>query len=957
MGERILIPLLLSFNCLLFALAQDATNDFAVLKSLRDSWQSQTLNWEGSDPCNGWDGIKCNKNSRVISISLTDIGLTGQLSGDIGSLSELTNLDLSYNRGLTGPLPSEIGKLKKLSRLILVSCGFTGRIPDEIGSLQQLEFLSLNSNNFVGPIPPSTGNLSNLTWLDLDDNHLNGSIPVSSGTTPGLDMLHNALHLYFNSLQLPVFLHLGKNRLSGEIPPKLFSSKMTLIHVIFDSNKLVGSIPGTIGLVKSLTAVRFENNSLDGNVPQTFNNLIHVTDLLLSNNKLQGPLPNLTGMSSLQYLDLSNNSFDESSFPLWLSNLKNLTTLQMESVNLNGNIPISLFSLAYLQNVVLRNNNHISGTLDIGSNYSNHLKLLDLKSNSILDFKQRNDQLEGITIILVANPICTETGAMQEGYCNMHNIISDTKPQNKCTFGTCSPDQILSPKCKCGYPYTGTLTCRVPSFLEGRNISSLEEDLTHQLQSNNLPVDAVSLVILDPLSMLEFIIQIFPQGQDHFKQEDISRISLFMGNLSATSAFNFITGNQGGPKDSRNSSSTAIIIGAAVGGCVLLVLLVLAGVYAFHQKRRAERAISRSNPFGNWDPNKSNCGTPQLKAARQFSFKEIKKYTNNFSPDNDIGSGGYGKVYRGTLPSGQVVAIKRAQKESKQGAPEFKAEIELLSRVHHKNLVSLVGFCFEREEQMLVYEFVSNGTLKDALTGKSGILLSWSRRLKVALGAARGLAYLHEHADPPIIHRDIKSNNILLDENYTAKVADFGLSKSILDDEKDHVTTQVKGTMGYLDPDYYTSQQLTEKSDVYSFGVLMLELITAKKPIERGKFIVKEVRSTIDKTKELYHLHEILDPAICSGSSLEGFEKFVDLAMECVEDSGVNRPSMSDVVKEIEDMLRSVGLHLTSESVTSTSSSYRYQEVITVSSHQDHPCSNESFASSAEHLYSKNEPS
>ncbi|KAL2997026.1 hypothetical protein AAZX31_09G019000 [Glycine max] len=944
MGERIILILLLvlSFNFLLLAVAQDVNSDFAVLKSLRGSWLSPTPNWEGSDPCKDWEGIKC-KNSRVISISLSDIGLTGHLSGDIGSLSELEILDLSYNRGLTGSLPQEIGNLKKLLKLVLVGCGFTGRIPDEIGFLEQLVFLSLNSNNFVGPIPPSIGNLSNLTWLDLADNQLDGSIPVSSGTTSGLDMLQKTLHF-----------HLGKNRLSGEIPPKLFSSKMTLIHVIFYSNKLVGSIPETLGLVKSLTLVRFENNSLNGYVPQTLSNLTNVTDLLLSNNKLQGALPNLTGMNSLKYLDLSNNSFDKSDFPLWLSNLKNLTTLQMESVDLNGNIPVNLFSLAYLQNVVL-NNNNLGGTLDIGTNNRKHLKLVNLKSNSIQDFEQQNDLPENITIILESNPICTETGAMERSYCKKHNIL-DTEPQNKCPPDSCSRDQILSPKCICGYPITGTLTFRAPSYFEWRDTTSLEKHLLQEFQSHDLPVDSVSLIISDPFHSFVYTIQIFPRGQDRFDRQDKSTISSILGNLSATSPYDFITGNQGdGPKESTNSSSKVLIIRVAVGGSsVMLVLLVLAGVYAFCQKRRAERAISRSNPFGNWDPNKSNCGTPQLKAARQFSFKEIKKYTNNFSQDNDIGSGGYGKVYRGTLPSGQVVAIKRAQRESKQGGLEFKAEIELLSRVHHKNLVSLVGFCFEREEQMLVYEFVPNGTLKDALTGESGIVLSWSRRLKVALGAARGLAYLHEHADPPIIHRDIKSNNILLNENYTAKVSDFGLSKSILDDEKDYVSTQVKGTMGYLDPDYYTSQKLTEKSDVYSFGVLILELITARKPIERGKYIVKVVRSTIDKTKDLYGLHKIIDPAICSGSTLEGFEKFVDLAMECVEDSGADRPAMSDVVKEIEDMLQSVGMHLTSESVTSTTSSHRYQEVSIVSFHLDQPYSNESFGSSAEHIQKLN---
>ncbi|KHN03568.1 Putative leucine-rich repeat receptor-like protein kinase, partial [Glycine soja] len=269
-----------------------------------------------------------------------------------------------------------------------------------------------------------------------------------------------------------------------------------------------------------------------------------------------------------------------------------------------------------------------------------------------------------------------------------------------------------------------------------------------------------------------------------------------------------------GLSESSKSSSIGIIIGAAVGGLVLLVLLLLSGLYAFRQKKRAEKAIGQSNPFRRWDTASSNREVPQLKEARIFSFEKLKKYTKIFSQVNDIGSGGFGK------------------------------------------------FCFEHEEQMLVYEYVQNGSLKDALSGKSGIRLDWIRRLKIALGTARGLAYLHELVNPPIIHRDIKSNNILLDDRLNAKVADFGLSKSMVDSEKDHVTTQVKGTMGYLDQEYDMSQQLTEKSDVYSFGVLMLELISARRSLERGKYIVKEVKNALDKTKGLYGLHEIIDQAI-----------------------------------------------------------------------------------------------
>ncbi|XP_074588030.1 leucine-rich repeat receptor protein kinase HPCA1-like [Curcuma longa] len=224
-------------------------------------------------------------------------------------------------------------------------------------------------------------------------------------------------------------------------------------------------------------------------------------------------------------------------------------------------------------------------------------------------------------------------------------------------------------------------------------------------------------------------------------------------------------------------------------------------------------------------------------------------------------------VYKGKLSDGQIVAIKRSQKGSKQGGLEFKTEIEMLSRVHHKNLVELVGFCFEKGERMLVYEYISNGTLSDNL--------------------------------------DVKSSNILLDDNSTAKVADFGLSMLLLDSDRGHVSTTVKGTLGYLDPEYFMTQQLTAKSDVYSFGVVMMELINLRMPIEKGKYIVREVRTRLDKSeKELYGLKDILDPALVEDGCLIGFWRFVELALQCVEDSSEDRPTMNDIIKEIENILK-----------------------------------------------------
>ncbi|GLU06071.1 hypothetical protein SLE2022_231340 [Rubroshorea leprosula] len=853
---QLLFLLIVSSQLYIIAAVTDSF-DAAALTSLKAVCNNLPHNWLGSDPCgDGWVGIGCT-NSRVTSIKLANMGLEGQVFSDIPSLTELLELDLSYNEGLTGSLPASIGNLKKLTSLILVGCGFTGIIPDTIGNLQQLTMLSLNSNNFGGQIPPSIGNLSNLYLLDLTDNQIEGPIPVSNETTPGLDMLVNTKHF-----------HLGKNKLSGKIPEQIFSSNMALVHVLFDSNKLTGPIPSTLGLVQSLQVIRFNNNSLSGSVPSNLDNLTSLQELYLSNNNLNGSLPSFIGMSDLNNLDLSNNTFSTSVIPTWVSSLSSLTTLGMENTQLQGEVPVNLFSLPNLQTVGLKCN-QLNGTLAIGKGFSNQLRLIDLQKNLISGF----NGIEGydIQIILADNPICEEKLATTT-YCVVSQSNSTslyTTPASNCLPATCSSDQVSSPRCRCAYPYTGILFFRGILFSDLGNSTIyvvLQTSLMQFFQSNNLLVDSVS--------------------------------------LNATNS----------PK-----STTGIIIGAVLGGSILLLLSLLAGVYAFCQKKKAERASLESNPFAHWGVKKSNESIPQLKGARCFSFEELKKYTNNFSEANDIGFGGYGKVYRGTLPNGELVAIKRAQQGSMQRGQEFKTEIELLSRVHHKNVVDLLGFCFEQGEQMLIYEYVPNGSLYETLSGKSGIKLDWSRRLKIALGAARGLAYLHELANPPIIHRDIKSTNILLDQRLTAKVADFGLSKLINDTKKGHVTTQVKGTMGYLDLEYYMTQQLTEKSDVYSFGVLLLEMITGRRPIERGKYIVREVNIAMDKTKDLYSLRQILDPAIAD-TSLKGLEKFVDLAMSCVEESGADRPTMGEVVKEIENIMQIAGMNPNAESATSSSS-------------------------------------
>ncbi|CAO2828632.1 unnamed protein product [Amaranthus hypochondriacus] len=909
--------LFLAIICFIIKGLAAQSQDVGALQALTLGWKNLPPSWNSGDPCDSrWEGITCN-NSRITAITLANMGLKGQLTTDLSILSELQILDLSYNKGLTGSLPQSIGRLTKLRRLILLGCGFSGKIPDSIGSLEQLVDLSLNDNKFSGEIPSSIGNLRKLYWLDVANNLLSGDLPVSNGGIPGLDLLVNTKHFHF-----------GMNQFSGTIPPRLFNPNMTLIHVLFDNNRFTGSIPSTLGLVRTLEAVRLDRNSLSGDLPENLNSLTHVNELFLSNNELSGLLPDLTGMDSLTNLDLSNNSFDATEVPQWLPSLQSLTTLTMEAAGLEGQLPLELFDIPQLQNVRLKNN-RINGTFELSSSYSRKLQSVDLQNNSITAVTVGPGY--NFTLILEDNPYCQNTDASLSFCESRGDLGSSYTTPISCILPHCTSDQIPSPTCRCAYPFTGTLVFRAPpAFGNTHFFTNLQQDLLQKLGKFGLPVESISLsdVSVDQFGYLNMHLAVFPSVQDHFNRTGVFSLAFVFSNQTYKPPKEYgpyvfyasIYTQFGGASRSNNQSRTGIIVGAVIGGSILLLLLLCAGGYAYHQRKRANKAKQQANPFVSWESHGTGGDVPQLKGARFFTLEELHKSTNNFSEANNIGSGGYGKVYRGILADGQIVAIKRSQQGSMQGSREFKNEVELLSRVHHKNLVKLVGFCFDKGEHTLIYEFIPNGTLMDSLSGKSGIQLDWLRRLMVTLGSARGLQYLHELADPPIIHRDIKSNNILLDERLNAKVADFGLSKLFGDDDqKGYVTTQVKGTMGYLDPEYFMTNQLTEKSDIYSFGVVMLEMVSGRRPIQDGKYIVKEIRDAKDGGTDLYSLQSVMDPFLLTNTTLlAGFEKFVDLALKCVHDEGAMRPTMGEVVKEIEHIVQLAGMNPNAD----TSSSY-----------------------------------
>ncbi|XP_048604616.1 probable LRR receptor-like serine/threonine-protein kinase PAM74 [Brassica napus] len=353
----------------------------------------------------------------------------------------------------------------------------------------------------------------------------------------------------------------------------------------------------------------------------------------------------------------------------------------------------------------------------------------------------------------------------------------------------------------------------------------------------------------------------------------------------------------------KDSNKKLIVIVVVSVAAVVISVVVLVLVLVLKKKKSSSveaLQLPPSTPMVN--DAYANSSEPSIEMKkRRFTYSEVMKMTNNIQ--RVVGEGGFGVVSHGTLNGSEQVAVKILSQSSSQGYKHFKAEIDLLLRVHHTNFVSLVGYCDEGDHLALIYEFMPNGDLRQHLSGKrGGSFISWANRLRIALEAALGLEYLHFGCTPPIVHRDIKTTNILLDEQLKAKLADFGLSRSFPVGGETHVSTVVAGTPGYLDPEYYRTSRLGEKSDVYSFGIVLLEMITNQPVIDQSRqksHITQWVGFMLNRGD----ITKIMDPNLHKDYESRSVWRAIELAMSCVNPSSVNRPNMSQVANELKECL------------------------------------------------------
>ncbi|KAK9019259.1 hypothetical protein V6N11_053785 [Hibiscus sabdariffa] len=879
---------------------------------LRTGWWSWYSN-DTSKRCK-WPGISCNEAGSVTRINqpymlrskleklnfscfpnlvyldLSFSESSGSIPPQIGSLSSLEYLDLSYN-SLTGQLPQSLGKITRLKDLNLSSNSFEGSIPLEWGNLKSLMSLQMESCNISGPIPYTLGNLTNLKQLHLHYNRISSFIPSELGNMKSLVELHlsenklkgwipssisnlsNLKYLILDSnlLRGPIpheignmknliALNIGNNKLSGLIPPSL-STLSSLNHLYLDSNLLHGPIPHDIGNLKNLVALSFSNNKLSGLIPSSLSNLSSLSDLYLDSNLLQGPIPSHIGnLKNLVALIFSNNKLS-GLIPSSLSTLSSLIGLYLDSNLLQGPIPNDIGNL---KNLVALNfsNNKLSGLIPSSLSTLSSLIGLYLDSNLLegpLPLEMEN--FKALRYLHLSNNKLIGPLPPQIGYCL---VLQELYLSNNGINGSI-PIQFF-------YCF-GTPSLRILD-LSHNNLTGIIPGSLMALEVLNISYNSLEGRIPDDLSKLF--------GPDSFWDN-----KHLCGNVTG-----FPHCSHSPIRNTTTTSSKMIhrvtitkIILPIVGVMVLLSLGILLWLKCRAKHNTLEPNFTKNGDlFSIWN------------FDGRIAFEDIIEATNDFDFRYCIGTGGYGSVYRAQLPSGKIVALKklhRREAEVPAFDKSFKNEAKMLSEIRHKNIVKLHGFCLHNRCMFLIYEYMPRGSLFSVFVDDAeAVELDWIKRVKVIKDIACALSYLHHDCHPPIVHRDISSNNILLNSDFEARVSDFGTAR-LLDPNSSNQTMLV-GTYGYVAPELAYTMVVTEKCDVYSFGVLVLEILMGKHP---GELLVSLPKLSSNNIM----LSGILDPRLSLPSDRRVAKDIVfaaTIAFACLRSNPKFRPTMKYVSQE-----------------------------------------------------------
>ncbi|XP_057976831.1 receptor-like protein kinase 7 [Malania oleifera] len=790
------------------------------------------------------------------------------------NLTNLTFLSLGDNPFDWSPFPLEVLKLEKLSWLYLTNCSLEGQIPEGIGNLTKLKNLELSDNQLFGEIPMGITKLVNLWQLELYNNQLTGKLPTGFGNLTSLvnfDASQNRLEGDLSELKLLrnlSSLQLFENQLSGKIPEE-FGEFENLVELSLYTNKLSGSLPRKLGSWANFMFIDISENFLTGSIPPDMCKNGQMTDLLLLQNKLTGGIPaTYSNCLSLVRLRVNNNSLS-GTVPAGIWRLPNLSIIDLTLNQFEGPVTNDIGSANSLAQIFLANN-RFSGELPAALSKASSLVSIGLSSNQFSgEIPANMGKLKSLNSLHL------------EG-----NMFSGAIPDS---LGSCASLNDIN---LAGNSLSGEIPASLGSL---PSLNSL--NLSNNELSGGIPASLASL----KLSLLDLSNNRLTGRIPDSLSIEAYKVS-FSGNpgLCSQSVRNFPPCSF----DSRKSSSLKTFISCFISGTI--VLLVSLGCFLFMKLRAKDRDGSVSATVS-WD----------MKPFHVVSFTE-QEIINSIKQENLIGKGGSGNVYKVALKNGNVLAVKHIwrsystdQKNGQSSAamltkqkgrlPEYDAEVETLSSIRHVNVVKLYCSISSEDSSLLVYEYLPNGSLWDRLHTCQKMKMGWEVRYDIAVGAARGLEYLHHGCDRPVIHRDVKSSNILLDEHLKPKIADFGLAKIMQANGCWHSTEIIAGTHGYIAPEYAYTYKVNEKSDVYSFGVILMELVTGKRPSEleygENKDIVFWIWSKIGSKEDVL---DAVDSDF-SEAQKEDAIKVLRIAVQCTAKFPALRPSMRMVVQMLEE--------------------------------------------------------
>ncbi|KAG8482694.1 hypothetical protein CXB51_024265 [Gossypium anomalum] len=811
-----------------------------------------------------WPGILCKAGS-VVEIDLSGHGLNGSITPQIGALSKLRYLNLSLN-SLTGEVPSSIGnltqlavldvshnyihsiplaiqKMENLVSLNLSMNSLTGKLPSSIGNLTQLAVLDV-SHNYIHSIPLAIQKMENLVSLNLSMNSLTGKLPSSIGNLTQLavlDVSYNYIHsipLAIQKMENLVSLNLTMNSLAGKLPSSI--GNLTQLAVLDVSYNDINSIPPNIGKLESMVDLDLSNNGLVGPIPSSISNLTNLASLYLQGNQLNGSIPQEIGrLTNLVAVDLSYNRL-VGPIPSSVSNLTNLTSLDLRSNHLNGSIPQEIGRLRNLVAFDLSSNNLVGPIPSSVSNLTN-LTSLVLQSNQL-------------------------NGSIPEDIGRLTNLVELVLSSNSLVGPI--PSSVSN------------LTNLTSLFLQSNKLNgSIPEDIGGLTNLVNLDLSSNRLSGHIPSSLGQF-----SKSVSLYHNKDLC------GSIQGfpPCALSPTVNRERNSKVQRNLPVTTILVPT------LLFFVSTFALVIFTLCRRYRAKALKHDP----SPTKNGDLFCLWNFDGKIAFEDIIRATEDFDTKYCIGTGGYGSVYRAVLPSGKVVALKKLHRlEAQQPAYDtsFRNEIKFLTEIRHKNIVKLHGFCLHNRYMFLIYEYMEKGSLFYALSiDEEAMELDWTKRVNIVKGVAHALSYMHHNCTPPIVHRDISSNNILLNSELEAVIADFGTARLLDPDSSNR--TLIVGTYGYIAPELAYSSVVTEKCDVYSFGVLALEVLMGKNPGE----LLSTLSSSSSRVQN-FMLNEILDPrlSIPRSRKMAGDIAFIAvIAFACLQARPKARPTMKLVSQE-----------------------------------------------------------